>query len=384
MNESNDQFAPYSQNLYQQQAPSAPQPEPEAYDPPRISLMGALLSLAAQKMRSPLVATVSLFVIGAAFAGVIAFSYPQGGSSGIDNLPVIKADLAEYKTRPDEPGGMDVPHQDSTIFNVIRPETATNLLEDANASLPSSPAPQTDEFVSSQGIDQLQQSPARTVENLLDPAPLPAEPSGDQLADVSTPEQPAPVPTADITEPAVSFIADAPIAPEAATPPQDVAEVGTAPVTTEGTQAAETKPGAVVIPQKRPSNLHAAGSSPETLAFVRSVLDEKDPRKVAEAMESINPASGGQQATTRTTSAGGYYVQLGSVSSPTGAEREWNLIRQSFMSDLQGFSHRVQEANLGAKGTYYRIQAGPMSKDQASSVCQSIKSKKPGACLVVQ
>ncbi|MCB1721141.1 MAG: SPOR domain-containing protein [Alphaproteobacteria bacterium] len=39
---------------------------------------------------------------------------------------------------------------------------------------------------------------------------------------------------------------------------------------------------------------------------------------------------------------------------------------------------------MGERGTYYRIQAGPMSRASASDICDSIKAQKPGGCLVTQ
>jgi hypothetical protein len=51
---------------------------------------------------------------------------------------------------------------------------------------------------------------------------------------------------------------------------------------------------------------------------------------------------------------------------------------------LSGAEYRVQRADLGAKGVFFRIQAGPMSKDSAKSVCDAIKASKPGGCVIVQ
>ena len=45
---------------------------------------------------------------------------------------------------------------------------------------------------------------------------------------------------------------------------------------------------------------------------------------------------------------------------------------------------RVQEASVNS-GTFYRIQAGPMSKANANNICDSLKQAgKPGGCLVVK
>ena len=143
-------------------------------------------------------------------------------------------------------------------------------------------------------------------------------------------------------------------------------------------------------PGTKPEQLHAAGSSPETLAFVRSVLDKKDATKTAPATNTASldaaarVAAQTEPAAGSDIPAGGYYIQLGSVTSPDGAEKEWGKIQQNFATQLGGMSHRVQEANLGERGTFYRIQAGPTTKDVAAQICNDIKAQKPGACLVVQ
>ncbi|MCI5061141.1 MAG: SPOR domain-containing protein, partial [Alphaproteobacteria bacterium] len=79
---------------------------------------------------------------------------------------------------------------------------------------------------------------------------------------------------------------------------------------------------------------------------------------------------------------GSYYIQLASVKSADGAEIEWKKLQKKYTGPLAGLSHRVQKAELGEKGTFYRIQAGPVAKDQASRICSEIKKITPGGCLV--
>ncbi|HYD16952.1 MAG TPA: SPOR domain-containing protein [Patescibacteria group bacterium] len=55
-----------------------------------------------------------------AFAAIIWYAYPRGQEkyAGID-IPTIAAETAAYKFKPENPGGMEVPHQDSTVFDPI-------------------------------------------------------------------------------------------------------------------------------------------------------------------------------------------------------------------------------------------------------------------------
>jgi cell division septation protein DedD len=78
---------------------------------------------------------------------------------------------------------------------------------------------------------------------------------------------------------------------------------------------------------------------------------------------------------------GDYYIQVGSVRSAEGAEGEWKKIQAKYPV-LSGYSHRVESADLGDKGMFYRIQAGPVSQEAAASTCNSIKKIDPNGCLV--
>lgn len=160
-------------------------------------------------------------------------------------------------------------------------------------------------------------------------------------------------------------------------------------------RSVDEEPALLPEPEKKEIT-HRAGSNPETLAFVRSVLDKKDERAVAAAkptrvhlsedasedMAAVRPAAGSQAAAG--ISAGRYYVQLGSVTKASGAEGEWGKLQKAFPAQLTGLDHRIQAADLGARGTYYRIQAGPMSEGSAKVLCDAIKAQKPGGCLVTK
>lgn len=76
------------------------------------------------------------------------------------------------------------------------------------------------------------------------------------------------------------------------------------------------------------------------------------------------------------------YVQFAAVKSDADAKAKWSKL-QSQYSVLKTLALRVQKADLGAKGTFYRVQAGPMSLDQAQSVCSKVKDSK-GDCLVIK
>ncbi len=312
----------------------------------------------AGQLKSPLAATCILLLVGIAFAAIIMASYPDSSEEEAVAVPIVQADARPFKTAPDEPGGMEIPFRDSTVFDTVR--------NDGEEGAP--------------------------IENLL--ANDTAEEAVDKLAAFE--EQ---------VEDAVKEDAEA--ATEGATEAGDAAQGTTKMVKQEVEKispqdlAKPTKTAAAERPE-----LHTPGASPDTIAFVRSVLDKKDGEaaaapeaavanaaasqqaaKVPTAQElaSIEPAAGAAGGAVSSVAApGDYFVQLASVQSQGATKAEWTKLQKKFSSDLNGLDYTVQEANLGERGTYYRIRVGPYSKEYASQLCGSIKAQKPGACLVTK
>jgi len=79
---------------------------------------------------------------------------------------------------------------------------------------------------------------------------------------------------------------------------------------------------------------------------------------------------------------GNTYIQLASVKSDADAKTKWTQLKSKYAS-LKPLNLRVNRADLGAKGIFFRVQAGPISADAAASTCAKIKSAG-GDCLVVK
>jgi cell division protein FtsN len=70
------------------------------------------------------------------------------------------------------------------------------------------------------------------------------------------------------------------------------------------------------------------------------------------------------------------------LSSQKDAETVWARLQKSNRDLLGGLELQVQKAKL-PKGTFYRVQAGPLpNRDAAASLCGTLKSRKQD-CLVV-
>lgn len=88
--------------------------------------MGRTRTPAEPKRQLPpgLLTTVALF----ALAGIIWYAYPRGAEKYTDiDVPVVKAETAPIKMEPVDPGGMEVPHQDSTVFEPLEKKPAAEV-----------------------------------------------------------------------------------------------------------------------------------------------------------------------------------------------------------------------------------------------------------------
>ena len=105
----------------------------------------------------------------------------------------------------------------------------------------------------------------------------------------------------------------------------------------------------------------APAAKPEVVALAR-------PANAAAA----NPASGA------------FRVQLLAMSSEQAAQRAWTDLSKSHRDLLGKLSPNVVRADLGAKGTVYRVQAGPLAdRASADQLCGALAKRGTGCIVVV-
>lgn len=244
---------------------------------------------------------------------VLWIAYPSSDNAG-GEVPIIRADAEGYKTTPDEPGGMDIPHRDSTIF-------------------------------SAEG------NPDGKVENLLadNTAEKPMEKS-ELFAGLNTQTE--------------------------GMPPQPAAEPMKEPVASED-----------LVPVFENKSANAAK---EEITEVAPPADQQQaavtPAPASEPaddeLSAAEPAAGAATATPKAIASGTHFVQLASIQDSSKAATEFKKLQAKY-SSLSNMDYRLQEAQIAGKGTFYRIQAGPVSKADAESACAAIKAQAGGSCLIV-
>jgi outer membrane biosynthesis protein TonB len=244
----------------------------------------------------------------AVFGGVVWYAYSQGNRAGTESVaPVLQADTSPTRIKPEQPGGIEVPHQDKLVYGRLNP----------NAKEP--------------GVEHLLPPPE---EPLARPKPGARKPA---TAEADLPEEKVPPPG--------SVPAPAP-APAAAA---DAAKPAVA-------EAAKPAPVAPPAPQPapQPAAQPAAPPAPQVAAVAP-------------------PATGG----------GVVRLQLASVGQEPLAAGEWQRLSRKYPDLLGGVGYRVVAADLGAKGTFYRVQAGPVDEARAREICDALKAKGDG-CIVVR
>jgi cell division protein FtsN len=304
------------------------------------------LTIVGERKREFAIACVTAAVV---LLGLIVWgSYPDEDNASNERVPIVRADVSDYKMTPDNPGGMEIPYRDSTVFSAgSQTNTGTeNILADNTSE---QPVPRSQLFagLNTEGepMDSEGQQVVMAEEMIGD---ISEEVPFQEMAKASEVE---PVSSNnDIVQEAIGSTATAKV--EEVAPP------------------AQEKLAAAVTPAPAPVKKTEPVSKQKT-------------EKSASSVAKIEPAAGAASTAAKAVTPGGYYVQVGAVRSQSGAAGEWTKIQAKY-SALGGLKYRTQEANLGAKGVFYRIQAGPMSKDSADSICARMKSQTPGACLVTK
>ncbi|MDB5478391.1 MAG: hypothetical protein JWM96_886 [Alphaproteobacteria bacterium] len=276
----------------------------------------------------------SVFAALLIFSAIVSYAYKQGSQTGVNaTTPIVEASNEDYKEKPKNAGGMDVPFQDAVVFDNLQNKDQTASKD--------------------------------TVESLLPP---PEEAVSDTPAATT-----APVAETAKTE-------NIPSAP-AAQQSED------APAVTTTTTTTTTAPVAPAVPAETPAVANTAvttetlTSTPATPLKTADAPAKKAPEADVKKLASVAPASAPATAKIET---GSYKIQLGSFRDEAAARAAWSKFQQQFHSQLSSVSPQFPRADLGAKGVFYRVQGTNLSKASADDLCRSLNAAKAGSCIVTK
>jgi len=198
----------------------------------------------------------------------------------------------------------------------------------------------------------------------------PAPPDEDAAQETQATQPPASAPPA--TKPALAETTPAtkPALTEAPRPAPVAAPKPAAPA--PKIAAAAPKP----VPAMKPAQLPAQPSAPigpataAPRALASSAPPAAKPAPVAAPVASAPAASGST------------VLQIGAYKSRGDADTAWNTYKTKHASLLSGYSPDVQQADLGEKGTWYRLRiAGFPSREVATGLCDRLKADG-GSCFL--
>ncbi len=272
--------------------------------------------------RLPLLIVLALLVL-AMFGGVVWLAYTQGVARGRGETPVLTAANGPERVAPPQGGSNTVPYQGFKIYEQPAPA------DDSAEAPPAAAAP----------------APAA-----LKPAPVEAAP------------MPAPKPVAAAPKP-VAAPPPAPAKP-AAEPPKSVAAL------IQQANSEPAKPAAKVPP---PAAKFVVPAKPGAQAAAPGVATGA-PRTLGAQMAAATPPA-------PAAASGAYVLQIGSYKSQADAETAWKSYKSRHAALLSGYSNNIQQADLGEKGTWYRLRIGGFSdKEVATALCDRLKADG-GACI---
>jgi len=314
---------------------------------------------------------IPAMVVMGALVGFVAlawYAYHVGAqSSREDDLLVVEADKTPIKEKPADPGGMQFPNQDKTIFETFsnkgeQPPKVERVLPTPEEPLPAA----TDNADTSSWVnDKLQAK------------------KSEQVIGKAEPEEKAPETPAEPVVPTIHKAEDEP-APVAQTPDADkktetIPSVFTnspAPSVAEEKHASNDAPAETyVAPAIKPE---AKAAEP---AAVAAPVEEKPAAPAEPKVETKAEAKPAPETPAKTEAkTGTYKVQLGAYGSEKEARAAWAKIQKKH-AELAALSPAIVEADL-EKGIFYRLRAtGINSAADAKTLCSALTAAGQ-ACII--
>ncbi len=193
----------------------------------------------------------------------------------------------------------------------------------------------------------------------------PAPPDDDTAG--ATPVSPPPPAKQAVTESAAPPPAAKPAPAPVAAAPKPAAVAPPKPVPVVAAPPAAPPKAAAVKPEPTPLMIGPATAPPRALGAAAAT-----PKPVATAAKPVPAAPAASVP-------GSYALQIGAYKSQADAETAWKSYKAKHAALLSGYNSDVQQADLGEKGTWYRLRvAGFPSKDVAAALCDRLKADGGG------
>lgn len=328
-------------------------------------------------------AVVVVAISGFVWLAWYAYSIGTNPKSPAD-VPLITADASPLTKKPDDPGGMRVPYRDKEIYESLAgeprdlpkverimaaPEEPVDLRETESAAV--------DEEGEGSALEPKIVFMTGDVKGLEEDLASGIEAEAEQLGKLEPAAQ-SPVSESQpemAEEPEATSFIDPDPNKSVVSPLSEFSEPEASSAEPAPEQTAQPEPEPVKEPVKqaetRPAPKPAPAAKPEPKEMEVASVPKKMPKP-------------DQLSSVRRDSISGMRLQLGSFRSVNGADDAWKRISQKHGGTLKGLDYTIERADLGSKGVFYRLQAGPIpSRQKADNLCGKLKAGNQG-CFVVK
>lgn len=366
----------------------SPPPPPELFSdrPVRSDYVERGIPYAVRRFLTVLV--LSSIVVGALYVGYKHFHREEP-----TEIPTIKADKV-YKQRPEQPGGIEIPHQDVEVYHeldntseaskdqvdhLLPPPEVPQLTPEASpVTAPVTSTPSTTPDLSTGVTPTKPTEKSSPVEDLLADVPTTPKiettvaPQVSANPSVETPVANHEIPvtvsgattsTVGSSLPPVQVLAPPPAGDPVKAPPfpNKAVSLSSAPVpSTETAKPKEIGPAGGIV-------LSAINTESKPISDKK--VTEDHPVALVENTSVKVPK--GQAA-----------VQLASFPNQAEGEKAVGRLQSRYAATLGDAKLRLVRANLGSKGIYYRIQSQPLPEARAVHVCSILRTMNAGCFLV--
>lgn len=307
------------------------------------------------RSRRPLYVMAAMIIAGV--AGIFASFAFKGAVSTQDDVATIKAIDGPVKVQPETSPGSDNPSEDPTILGGLPQQNPVAAV--TNNDQPSDLTAQTgaaEGEVSSQNAVAASAGAAAV--------PVPAPPAQAQPRSSAGPQS-----IAELIEP--KKVRTVAVRPDGTRLPSDAP-----PAATQAGQAPAVRPPSPPVPKPV-----AKAANPKTAARVAampkpaggSVRSTPQP-----AQTTVAPQVRTAEAAPRT-----FAVQLAAPFTEQEAREQQARLMQKYGSDLAGYQPSIQKAQVSGKPRYRVRFSGLTSRDQATALCEKVKSSG-GNCFVAK
>ena len=290
--------------------------------------------------------TIAAAVVVIASGLIIFFSYQaiiNSTDGGVTTLPIISAETDPFRVLPDDAGGAEIPNKGSALFDVLNAENSDRLaLDGINIDKdepiePSTLMPATKSSSAGFALPEVPEPKTESLYGIIEDLKDRDDQIEPNVEVVEEKQQPSPVVLTKESDDV------------AQNPPIDLAD-------DDNVGASE-----IVTPSKKPN-------------YTPLKKEEKRPSQFS-LDDILTPADIQKH----------YYIQLASLKNENDARNAYNRIRDDFPQLVEGLNVFFPKVDLGGRGTFTRIQVGPIDKEsEAKRRCAGYTSQaRGGTCLVL-